>query len=331
MLLALLCSLYIYGSTVKTAGEPSWAPQPTPAPVSACRTEIVLVPTLTPASTVTPCPVPTPTVRPTPFSFVWFSDTQVYPYKYPKVFAAMTDWVVQHQAEHNILAVLHTGDIIDDRTLARHWQNASSAIVRLAPEVPFYCVAGNHDVGATQPDYESYLSYDFCAAKDPRCLYRGGVCWAEPLSAGGTDFLLLGIGWQEGTDYLGWVEQIMADFPDRVVILLVHSFLSTEGKLTENGRLVEREIVAKYEGVRLVLCGHNRGSARWSGQYGKRTVHALMYNFQDDQEKGLGYLRILMFNPLTRNIALTTYSPWLDQFNYQKDTSLDTFTLRKAF
>ena len=56
-----------------------------------------------------------------------------------------------------------------------------------------------------------------------------------------------------------------------------------------------------------------------------------MYNFQDDKKYGLGYARILMFNTSTRNIAVTTYSPYLNDYNYYKDASKDTFTIYGAW
>ena len=331
--LAVLCGLYIYGRSVKTAGEPpGLAGTPAPAFAQATfETEIITVPAPVSTPPHTAAAVPTPTVEPTPFSFVWISDTQVYAYKFPAVFRAMTQWAVDEKETHNILAVLHTGDIVDNHTLPGHWQKADSAICLLAPGIPFYCVAGNHDVGMTQPDYANYLFYDFNNARQP--LFAGGACWAQPLSAGGTDFLLLGIGWRPPDGWLDWAKTVLDAHPDHVAILLTHSFLTGEGELTREGRLLEREILAAFPSVRLVLCGHNRGSARWEKTYenGRRRVHALMYNFQDDEVRGLGYLRILMCNPLTRNIALTTYSPWLDRFNYQRDADLDTFTLRNAF
>ena len=115
-------------------------------------------------------------------------------------------------------------------------------------------------------------------------------------------------------------------------MLLVHSFLNDDGSLTTNGRRVEKAILRVSPSVRLVLCGHNDGSARWAKTYGDgHIVNAIMYNFQDDTKHGLGYARVLMFNPQTRNIAITTYSPYLNDYNYYRDTEKDTFTLYSAW
>ena len=121
-------------------------------------------------------------------------------------------------------------------------------------------------------------------------------------------------------------------YRDLPAVLLVHSFLNDDSSLSTNGRRVEKAILRNSPTVRLVLCGHNDGSARWSRTYGDgHVVNAMMYNFQDEKKYGLGYARILMFNPNTRNIAVTTYSPYLNDYNYYRKAEKDTFTLYNAW
>lgn len=285
---------------------------------------------ISPLPTESMAPAPTVPAK-EPFSLLWFSDTQVYSYKYPEVFLAMTDWANSVYREYGSLAVVHTGDIVDNHNYARHWIHAENAILRLSGDLPFLCVAGNHDVGASEPDYTQYRAYGFCAVKDEADTYLDGVCWSHEFKA--QNLLLVGIGWQTGTEYLDWVRERLLCYPNHTAILLVHSFLTDEGNLTATGKKLEQEILSRHPNVRLVLCGHNDGSALWSKTYeeGQRTVHAMMYNFQDDKKHGLGYVRVLMFHPETRNIAVTTYSPYLDDYNYHKEESKDTFTLKNAF
>ena len=144
--------------------------------------------------------------------------------------------------------------------------------------------------------------------------------------------IIPGIGWQNGTAYAEWLNERIHAYNDLSGVLLVHSFLNDDGSLSVNGKRVEKEILRRSPSVRLVLCGHNDGSARWSKTYDDgHTVNAMMYNFQDDKKYGLGYARVLMFNPKTRNIAVTTYSPYLDDYNYYKNVERDTFTLFDAW
>ena len=292
--------------------------------------EATASPTATPAPTATPVPSPTP--APTPFSLYWISDTQVYAYRYPQVFNKVFAYVANACTEQNALGVLMTGDIVDNRNTQRHWDNAKAAIGLIEGRLPLWCVAGNHDVGATKIDYGPFLACGFCAADEGDQLYQDGVCWYDTFTAAGEEILLLGIGWQTDTAYLPWARTVLTDHPDLPAILLVHSFLTDKGGLTAMGKTLERELLSVCPNVKLVLCGHNDGSVRWEKAYedGHR-VNALMYNFQDDKKYGLGYLRILTFDPLDRSVRVTTYSPWFDDYDYQKDTAKDTFTLENAW
>ena len=291
--------------------------------------EASAAPTLSPA---TASPSPSPTAEPTPFSLYYVSDTQVYAYKYPSVYKKMFAYMANTYQEQNCIGVLMTGDLVDNRKEPRHWNNAKAAIGLLDGKLPFWCVAGNHDVGADKPEYNTYLSYGFCAAKDAGQLYKDGVCWFDTFTAAGQDFLLLGIGWQGDKEYLGWAQEVIQSHPGHKVILLVHSFLTEQGGLTGTGKTLEEALLAGNPNVRLGLCGHNDGSARWERTYedGHR-VNALMYNFQDDKKNGLGYLRVLTFDPKDRSLYVTTYSPWFDDYDYYKDTSRDTFLLEGAW
>ena len=290
------------------------------------------LPTAEPTPSPTATPEPTPTPVPTPFSLYWVSDTQVYAYRCPQVFNKVFAYMANAAAEQNALGVLMTGDIVDNRNTPRHWNNAKAAIGLIEGRLPLWCVAGNHDVGASKVDYKAFLSCGFCAADEGDQLYKDGVCWYDTFTAAGQDILLLGIGWQTDTDYLPWAKTVLTDHADLPAILLVHSFLTDKGGLTPMGRTLEAELLSTCPNLRLVLCGHNDGSVRWAKTYEDgHTVNALMYNFQDDKKKGLGYLRILTFDPLDRSVGVTTYSPWFDDFDYQKDVEKDTFTLADAW
>ncbi len=303
---------------LQSVGQPSLLPSSTPT----------ALPTIAPTAT----PEPSPTPAPTPFSLYWVSDTQVYAYRSPKVYNKIFAYMANSCQAQNALGVLHTGDLVDNRNEPRHWGNAKAAIGLIQGRLPFWCVAGNHDVGADRADYSTYLSYGFCAAEEGDQLYRDGVCWYDLITAAGQDFLLLGIGWQTDTGYLSWARGVLEAYPDRKAILLVHSFLTDKGGLTATGKTLERELVSTCPNVRLVLCGHNDGSVRWAKTYEDgHTVNALLYNFQDDKKNGLGYLRILTFDPGERSLHVTTYSPWFDDYDYHKDASKDTFTLTDAW
>ena len=176
---------------------PSPVPTDTPTPVPTIYeiTE-VFIPLLYTPSPVPPTLPPTPTPVPTPafvatdapkaepFSLIWFSDTQYYAYKRPDIFLSMAEWATSIRAEYNAGA--------DDRNYTRHWTNAEAAIEKITESMPFYCIAGNHDVGADKVEYETYLSYDFCTAPESMEFSGDRHCWVLPLYEQG--ILLCGIG-----------------------------------------------------------------------------------------------------------------------------------------
>ena len=315
---------------------PAETPTPVPTVYEVTEVFIPLLATPSPAPATLP-PTPTPAATPAPsgkaaepFALIWFSDTQYYAYKRPEIFLSMADWALRVRSDYRAAAVVCTGDIVDNRSYTRHWTNAEAAIERISGSMPFYCVAGNHDVGADSVDYSTYLQYDFCTSPEAMECYDDGRCWVLPMRREG--ILLCGIGWQNDTLYADWLNERIDAYKDLPAVLLVHSFLNDDGSLSVNGKRVEKAILRASPSVRLVLCGHNDGSARWSKTYDDgHSVNAVMYNFQDDKKNGLGYARILMFNPKTRNVAITTYSPYLNDYNYYRDTEKDTFTLYNAW
>ncbi|MCL2670750.1 MAG: metallophosphoesterase [Clostridiales bacterium] len=292
-------------------------PDPTPTPFTV---EITIV-------------TPAPTPIPTPFSFVWISDTQIYAAKYPEAFDETARWIADNAAAHNLIAALHVGDVVDNREKPEQWENIAPGMAAIRGAMPLYVVAGNHDVWRPVFDYTEYLSHDFCDAREPELLYEGGQCWAQPIDAGGLKILLLGIGWQgEETPHFDWVETQMAAHSNHVVIILIHSFLLADGMPTGGGERLEA-LFAAHPNLRLLLCGHMYGEAKWRKSYpAGHTVTALLFNLQEEHRngEGLGYLRILTIDPATGNLSVVTYSPVLDDYNFYDD-DVDSFILEGIF
>ena len=165
--------------------------------------------------------------------------------------------------------------------------------------------------------------------------------------------LLVGIGYQKVLDpetateeekeaqekWLRYVNDVIARYPEYTVVLLVNDFiehdpdsLKDDGRLTEFGELIESRIVAPNENVALILCGNAEGTARWNKMYGERSANAIMYNYQNDEENGLGFFRIVTLNGDAGTITVTTYSPLLDVDSYDEDhPEYDFYVIENAF
>src|SRR5262245_17180128 len=61
------------------------------------------------------------------YAFVVLPDTQFYSSAWPDIFAAQTQWIVDHRAAEKIAFVLHTGDIVD-YDITQQWGPASAAL-----------------------------------------------------------------------------------------------------------------------------------------------------------------------------------------------------------
>ena len=318
-------------TVAKFTAEPTQAvvnADPTPPPyITALPT---FEPTPVPTPVPTPTPIPTPTPVPTPFAFAWVSDTQILAWRRPDAWIAMANWIVDNREAMNFIAVLHVGDLVDDRDDAAQWQNISAGMDIIKGKLPIYVVAGNHDVSQPGFDYKEFLKQDFCDVRDPERLFKNGQCWIQPLDAGGRKLLLLGLGWQATDDsYIAWAGEQANKYPDHTVIIIVHSFLAENGFLTKEGVRIET-LFADHPNIRLLICGHKHGERKWEKTYEDgHTVYALMFNLQDEHDlgNGIGYLRILTFDPVSGDMDCVTYSPILDKYNYFGEER-DSFTVK---
>ena len=110
------------GSEIEASPEPTavLTAAPTAAPTKAPTPE----PTPEPTPTPTPEPTPTHTPEPTPFGIVWLPDTQNLTATKDEQILVQLDMLGEEIAERidsqQLVAVLHTGDIVDYPN--RAWQ-----------------------------------------------------------------------------------------------------------------------------------------------------------------------------------------------------------------
>ncbi|MBQ1820834.1 MAG: metallophosphoesterase [Clostridia bacterium] len=315
----------------KTTAEAEMLPDETPTPT----------PSPTPTPTPTPTPEPTPTPVPTAFTFLWIADTQNYAYSDDAGLISIVDYALREKENLNIVALLHTGDIVEDNGRDREWEKINADLAPLNGQIPVYCVCGNHDLGYGTGEnairmrgYEQYVKFNPCEVKDERQLYNGGECWYQLL--GDQQILLLGIGWHLDEDYTErneWIDGVLDAYSEYPVVILTHNYLYNNGLMSVEGERLEKDIISRHPNVVLLLCGHHKGVKRWQKTYEDqdRTFTAIMYNLQLDKQKGIGYCTLMTFDPLTRSISFTSYSPYFDDYNYSKKESEETFVLENAF
>lgn len=331
----LLCLCLTLGCKAEKVSQAPNSASPVATILRAEQTAIA-TPGPTPAPTLTPSPSPAPT----PFTLVWISDTQSYTYynEYFYIFPQMMDWVSNNIERHNIVAMLHTGDVTENGWRDSCWVPIDEGLKKIEGKLPYLIVAGNHDLGSKLQEYGSYLQRNFVTQMDEQTKYQDGKGCYMTFEAGGTDFIVVGLGYdmlaQEDMD---WACSVFDAHADHVGIFITHSYLGLTGN-SPHGKLLSNGIISKCKNVRLVMCGHYRGVLSTVETFDddgdgvdERTVNVMRYNYQDTPQIP-GYLRTLTFDPTKRSISVSTYSPVLDDYVFDDSaTELEQFILENGF
>lgn len=320
-----------------------------PKPVVSETTTPTPQPTAPPTPTATPKPTPTPspTPEPTPFTIAWITDTQTLT-MYESIMGAivpMFRWVEQTRDEYDTVALIHTGDLVENGWNQRYWDRINPGIAEIGTDLPFIPAAGNHDVAKNRTSYEPWFAQPFMARLAPERCYRGGEGYYEVIDAGGMSLVIVALGYlscdEEG---MAWARDVFDAHADSFGILAVHSYLSksphSSAIWTHEGKRLHEDVVASCGNVRLILCGHVRGTARHDEFFdddgdgtAERLVIALRHNEQDRRYPDqVGWLRMLTVDPMERSINVSTYSPFLDRTFTSKSKAADeNFLIEGAF
>ena len=287
-------------------------------------------------------------------SMIFTSDTNLKAEgKEADAYKELYKWIKENNPRLGATAIIGTGNAVADGKDEDAWKlikEELDKLERLPGYLPYYNIAGRVEVNGDELDYETYIEHKLCEVSEWN-EYEQGQIWFQPDNE--HQMLLVGIGRQKVLDpekatdeeletqekWLRFVNNAIARYPDYTVVLLVNDFiehdpnsLKDDGMLTEFGKLIEERIVAVNDNVALVLCGNAEGTARWHKTYGERNVNAIMFNYANDTENGLGFFRLVTLNGEARTITVTTYSPILDKDSYDEDhPEYDFYVIEEAF
>jgi len=334
-IIAMLAALLSLAACAAPAAFP--AAQSTSAPQEqATQTPIV---SAEPAQAQTAAPASAPDPALAPVTFAWISDTQGYASTFPENLSTMTRWIVDNRERLNIQYVLQTGDMVNDPKRLREWNNAQKAFDVFIGKIPFFAVAGNHDIGGMVHFYDNFYALMSRHNYTEYPTFGGDEAMGrrrfDLVTIGDDDFIIIGAGYNQTAADYDWLNRILRQYSDRTAILLSHWYLELkEGEeLIADAKLLHR-VVAENPNVRYVLCGHKHGLRHVEEMYdddkdgtNERTVQAIMVDYQALPNGGEGYFMLLSFNVVDRTVSITSYSPVLDDYNYFEDESLETFTM----
>ena len=295
-----------------------------------------------------------------PFTVVALSDIQNYTSaSRAATIAAQSQWVVDTRSTLNTQFVVQLGDLVSSLSWAGHWPYASNGLKILNDHgVPHAVIAGNHDFNTTTGAHTEYDTWfppsRFASAQwTPASATYGGYMGQDQFgddpvdranmnnyslfSAGGVDWLVLGLEWEAPAASLEWADRVLDAFPDRQVIMFTHAFL-TEGGTRRTAaqrpggtppETIWQTFVRNHCQVRLILNGHESGSTQSESRRTDQNdcgadVHQILSNYQTRPNGGDGWLRTYTFDPVAGTMTAKTFSPTLQAFETDANSA---FTL----
>ena len=350
------------------SATPTAAPQETPWPYPS--NESIFVPEATePPATPTAEPTTAATAEPTDTpapeeryqvadgveTVAWLSDTQHYAnYRKnqlsPDIYPAMTGFLRDKADQMHLVYVVHTGDLVHVNDDLENWQTAREAM-DLLNGIPTGVLAGNHDMDPAKGGYKNYGKYFGEKQYDQQPCYgesfennRGHY---DLVTVCGRDYIFVYMSHAPDKKAIQFMVKSFQKYPDRVGILCLHDFITTEGTLSETGKQLREQVVAKCPNVYMVLCGHRYGLYTLEDVFDddgdgvkERTVYEIMMNYQAaGKEGGGGYLRLMQFDEENHEIRCVNYSPYLDDYDwlddpthkekrYEMDEKSESFTVK---
>lgn len=271
------------------------------------------------------------------FSIIWLSDTQSMAYSNPDALAIMGEWIRSTYQEHRVQLVIQTGDAVDNGFKPEQWKNFDLCYMQFSDVLPYFAIAGNHDLGVKRQDYAAYLARENVRAIPRAYSFEGGKGAYRILHIEGVKFLFLGLGWGAEEQAVDWANATLRLHTDAVAILLLHSYIKADGSYTRIGKAMYDKVVSQNTNVRLVLSGHVRGTGALVEEIdddadgvADRCVTAMIYNYQHFDEN-CGQIRMLTFDLDQRSLEVQTFSPYTNRFYPDDYFQCATFMIEQAF
>ena len=299
---------------------------------------------------VSPEYVPEPTDY--AYSIALVGDTQLVSYFYPQVYDTYFDWLLANKDAQKIKHVLNLGDLTN-YNLDWEWDMIKEQWFRLNNKLDYTLVRGDHDVlddkvegnGVDKDKYDKWFD-------DPQYtgrfgtnggLYRGNdgsitnsyrvVDIKAENNDGINKYLIITLDKYPSDGVLSWVDSVVAQYPDRRLIMTMHCFIDNDGSLLADNNIGDTiwNHIKKYNNLEMVICGHAYAwGVTWVKAVGDNgnTVNWVLVNPQGpdfDRSGATGMIAMLYFSEDGKNVQVRYYSPVLDKY-YVGNHNYDEFT-----
>lgn len=286
-------------------------------------------------------------------TFVVVPDSQKYVWKRPELYTLQTGWVAANVAKYNLVRLLHVGDVTqhNNREEWLAARRAHRVYDGLLPAI--YASGNHDiGLNGKSTDRESLFSEMIPISVYRAQGGFGGVYDKEPgrsenswhlFEAAGRKWLVLALEFGPRDDVLRWANEVVQSHPKHSAVLITHAYLradgtrfdrqvSTPGQKRPNkgfdhylqlsksaagfndGADMWDKLVSRHANFVLVLSGHVCTSAHLvsTGIKGN-IVHQVLVDYQDAEQGGNGWLRLLQMLPDGRTVRVRDYTPLLDQ------------------
>jgi hypothetical protein len=271
------------------------------------------------------------------FSIIVLPDTQKYSCgaycgSISAIFEAQTQWIVNNKDALNIVYVAHAGDIVENAMKEDEYIRAADAMSLLEDPVttslpygiPYGVLRGNHDQEST---YDYYNQYFGVSQFSDRSYYGGSYNGTDNnnnytlFGASGMNFIVINLEYNPSSAVRDWADALLATYSNRRAIVVSHYIINVgnPGAFSSAGQAIYNALKGNPN-MFLMLCGHMHGEGRRVDVYNGNTVNTLLADYQDYANGGNGFLRILRFSPSKNEIAVETYSPWLDRYETDSES-----------
>ena len=163
----------------------------------------------------------------------------------------------------------------------------------------------------------------------PAAAYYGGHYGAnndnhfDLFSASGLDFIAIYMEYDLAANplVLNWANNLLQTYTNRRAIVVSHYIgrATTPSTFGDQGAAIYNALRTNAN-LFLMLSGHVAGEGSRVDVFNGNTVQTLVSDYQYYPNGGNGFMRLMQFSPSNSVIRVTTYSPWVDQFETDGDS-----------
>jgi hypothetical protein len=260
------------------------------------------------------------------------------------LFDAQARFLAEEARAEHLVFISGLGDIVEHGDREEEWARADAVLARLdGSAIPHGWVVGNHDYldqwahperGA--PGYLRHFPVSrFAAAPWWVGAAPDGLSSAQRFPTPAGDFLYLHLSVDSPPPTLSWAQGVLDAHHGLPTLISTHAYLRESGRIPVpylasvggppwpglSADQVFAQLVAPNDQVFMVTCGHiSAEHTQTSLNAAGHPVHEVLQDYQNREQGGEGFLRLMRFYPARKEVRMVTYSPGLGTYEVDGDS-----------